>query len=510
MPLSTLKKIDIRIYAAIISVILCLIAYSKNDPVNYDGILYLASASAYLKSGITAAMQLYSWPFYSIVIAWLSKLTTLSLLYSAYLLNNIFFIIIATTFITLLKEFGASTRIQIIGAAVILIYPQLNDYRDFVVRDFGYWALFLVAFWQLLRFAKTKHWLNAMAWNIFILLAILFRIEGIILLLFAPLVLLFLPAQSWGTRIKLFLQAYSVFILGFVGLTIYSIKDITIIKHLGRIPEAMQQIQDGWQFILNNFHNKVTLAGNTILGPMATNQAPAFLLWGLTGIFIVSAISTITPLYILLAGYAMLSGLFKINKTEKCVLYYFTTLNLLIPAAFFAQHFFLSGRYLLAFCLLLALWAPFALEQLYVNWQTRSATLLGQRWVFPLIVLVLFAMASGGVIRYGHSKAYITQAGQWLANNTPANIKLYSNNKQVLFYANRTPIDFTVDWLVKYDDSKPLQTVLGKTWQGYDYMALRITHKSLADEAHILKIMGQPVQRFRNKRGDEVLIFKLK
>ena len=183
MLLKYLKNIDLRIWVAVISCALSLLALSRQEPLNYDGILYLTQAAVYTKAGMSAALQLYNWPFYAMCIAGLSKITGLTLLHAAYLLNNIFLIIILTTFISILRELGSSSRLQMVGALVILLYPSLNNYRNYIIRDFGYWAFLLVAFLQLLRFSKTGRFVHALGWSLSICLATLFRVEGCILLL---------------------------------------------------------------------------------------------------------------------------------------------------------------------------------------------------------------------------------------------------------------------------------------------------------------------------------------
>jgi len=122
---------DIRPLAAIIALLTLFIASSTKNPLNNDGILYLQTAEAFANSGWRAAMELYPWPFYSILIAMTAKLMQLSFVHAAYLLNAALLVIIVTSFITIIKELGASRPVQFIGAVVILSHPRLHHYQSY-------------------------------------------------------------------------------------------------------------------------------------------------------------------------------------------------------------------------------------------------------------------------------------------------------------------------------------------------------------------------------------------
>lgn len=501
--LGLLRKMDVRFYAVFLSIVLSWVAIGRNEPINYDGILYLSSAAAYLKTGFSAAFALYPWPFYAILIAWLSKATHLSLLCTAHLLNSIFLLVIVTTFITILKELGASRSVQIFGALVILVYPQLNNYRDLVVRDFGYWAFFLLAFWQLLRYAQTSRWVYALGWSGTILIATLFRIEGVVLFIFTPFLLLLLQHKSWRVRSQLFLRIYlfvalsALLLVGFLAYTHHQ-------ASLGRFSDALYQLKHGWFLVATKFTSSSMVVGHTILSPYSDDYGYLFVAIGLFGLFVAQLVSALNPLFTLLCAHVLIKKLLTFENNKKILLYGFISLNLLIPLSFFAQDFFLSSRYLFAACLLLLLLAPFSLQRILTDWQQRKA------WYAPVVMLVLIIMAFGSINHFAYSKVYIVDAGHWLQQNTPQSATVYSNNKQVLFYAQRTPIDFQAKLSTRYDDSQPLQTVQSKAWRGYDYLALRIAHQAHADEAKIIAIVGvAPVMIFHNRRDDTVLIFKL-
>ncbi len=491
----------IPLLAALISALFSIIAYSNHNPLNYDGILYLTVASTYLKSGFNAALAAYPWPFYSILIAWISKLTHLSLQHTAEGLNNLFLMIVTVAFINLIKKIKDTPTLQIAAAITILAFPALNHYRDLIVRDFGYWAFFLIALNQLLKYLQNPNWRHALTWMLSLLCATLFRIEGAILFMLTPFALLLCPDQAFMQRLTNLIKLYCLPLLSLaLYLTWHHLHSPHTSAEIGRISELANQFTQGGHAILNNFQTKIALIKNNLPIYAAAGDAKNWLIFGFTGVFIQAVISTLSLLFTLLFIYAIIKRLTpRANATYAIA--YVALINIFIALAFFAQNLFLSDRYLMASCLVLIIWPVFSLEALYQQWRQHN-----NRWPCWLVAIWLCLAAFGSVISFGYSKAYITEAGLWLKNNTPIQTTVYSNNKQLLFYSERTEID----WQNRYDDSNPLNTLQHVNWRTYNYLAIRIKHEDAQQETAIIKLIGQnPSKIFANKRGDKVLIFKL-
>lgn len=493
--ISIANKIDLRIYAVFISIILSVVALSHHEPINYDGIFYLSVAGIYLKSGFAAAAAIYRWPFYILLVAWVSQLLHISLLYAAYLINTALITVIVVTFITLLKELNASRAIQIAGAAIILIYPQLNDYRDYVMRDFGYWAFSLIALWQLLRFAKTAYWRNAILWNITMLIATLFRLEGGAIVMLAPLSLLFIRDNSWLDRVNKTLKIYFIPLTLIVLIFIWHLNHAPQ-NHLGRLTELFNQFKNGWLLSKHAIQHEIALISHRILPSASKHDVIIFFAGGAIILFLGTIISALTLLYTLFIIHVWTKKIFVTEPNNKVILYGFIAVNLLVPLVFFSQQLYLSERYLMAFCLPLLLLVPYSLQNI-----------AHRRRLFSIVIILLLASLASSIIRLGPSKTYITNAGLWLQQSTPVTATVYSNNMQVLFYAERTPINLNY----YYDDSQPLQTINTKAWQNFDYLALRVNREFNNKHDQIITAIGKPpIKIFSNKRGDSIFIFQLK
>src|SRR6185437_14432921 len=114
---------------------------------------------------------------------------------------------------------GGDRQTQIFAAIVILLFPYLNHDRDNILRDFGYYAFGLISLYYFIRYFKYPNWRNAICWNVSIVIATLFRVEGLILSALAPLALLFQTQVEFKQRFTSLIKIYSLpFIIALIYL----------------------------------------------------------------------------------------------------------------------------------------------------------------------------------------------------------------------------------------------------------------------------------------------------
>ena len=70
---------------------------------------------------------------------------------------------------------------------VLLALPGLNHYRDEILREYGCWFFFMLAFWLSLRWSDTPRWGTALLIQLALGISALFRPEALI---FFPALLL--------------------------------------------------------------------------------------------------------------------------------------------------------------------------------------------------------------------------------------------------------------------------------------------------------------------------------
>jgi len=146
---------------AIFSGLLSLYRITTRDLINGDGIVYIDLARTFLNEGLSSAIDIYHWAFYSILIGLVHRITGLGFEDSASLLNMFFMVIVCVVFVRIYEEIsGREARIQV-AAILILALPVLNDYREFVIRGYGFWAFMLLALFYFIRYSRSPGLMNA-------------------------------------------------------------------------------------------------------------------------------------------------------------------------------------------------------------------------------------------------------------------------------------------------------------------------------------------------------------
>jgi hypothetical protein len=468
--------------------------------INPDAVCYLLSASEVGKGGINAAMHLCgqaSWPFYSVLIYAFSKITLLSLTTSAYVLDGLLTFITVLTFLSIVEMLGGSRRVLWLAAFVILTSHQFNSVRQYIVRDHGFWAFYLLSFLFMLRFLSEQTLKNALGFSLSLVMAALFRIEGVVFLAVVPF-LAFMNGGSLGTRLISFLKLNVVGITAAVLLVLAVLWHPQLLNKLGRVPELFNQLVNGYSLILFRYAvAKGSLVAH-VLPAEAARDAGMVWVAVLIGLYFANIINNLSWVAAILVGYAWLSGVTaRFTREAKLVLYGYLAINAVVLAIFFAQRIFFAKRYLIALILVLLLWVPFALDKLLREPGSR------QRVLAYIAMLALFISSLGVITNTGTSKHYIREAGDWLGHNLPPASKFYTNDIQLAYYANQygnTIFDVMQDQ--RKDTAMPLQA--------YDYAALRIgKNKEEAVASAVKAARAELLHVFENKNGDQVTIYKI-
>lgn len=490
--------------AIAISILLTFWLNSQADIINPDAICYLSSAEAIGKYGLKSAMELCSqakWPFYSFLIYHFSKLFFISITTAAYFLNGCFSAISVLAFILIVKELGGSRRVLWFAAITILFAHTFNTVREYIIRDHGFWAFYLLSLFFLLRFFKRPQWSNALAWSGSLLIATLFRVEGAFFFLLLPFSVWFDYSIAWKYRLQQFVKLYFIPLLAFFFFCLWFLfHPERTLSEFGRLQEIFQQLFFSWKVIANRYlQAKAALAQHVLTGD-SINEAALVLIIIIFTWYVISVVSNLSWIYSLLVLYAWWKKVVSFSVHSLRTLYAYVLINLVITLGFLFERLFLSKRYLLALSLVLMLWVPFALNDLL------KKKVFHARLISAFTFFLIFVSAIGGMWNFGYSKAYLFSAGQWLATNVQPKDALYTNDYQLMYYSRH----FGNDIFKRIEtDVNPHRIEHGR-WRQFDYVALRIRRKHQQEFSTLLKeISIPPIKIFNNERGDQIAIYRI-
>lgn len=482
---------------------------------NSDGVCYLQSAET-LSHGLNAAMHVCGqakWPFYSILIASVVYLTKCSYINAAYSLNTLFSVISIVMFLMIVsflhlstmqnsedkKNLANSKRHKILlwlAVVVVLCANEFNSVKYYIVRDHGFWAFYLTSLYMLLRYFQNPGWYYSLMWYGSLFLATLFRIEGGIFLILLPFLTLMNVKESWVIRVKNFLQLNSLLFL--LGIILAAWVLIAAPSNIGRLNEIPQQFTHGFSQLIFDFNQRADHLSQYLLSHYSSHFSTWVLLITIIVCYVVSVITNVSIIYSILAIYAWFKKIVKLNFNVSLVVCGYILLNVLITLTFLAEHMFLAKRYLIALSLLVMLWVPFSLLDLYDKWNVRKVSI-------TFISLFMVVNLLGGVLEFGYSKKYIPEAGFWLEANTSPSSKIFSNDILVMYYSHR----FGNQLFANEKKFKNIYQLQNGQWKQYDYLALRINKKDFEKALALTQELNPKlIQVFKNKRGDQILVYK--
>ena len=470
-----------------------------NDPViNNDGVTYLAIAQYMADGQWREAFDFYSWPFYSIFIVATSKLFFVDIETAAYLLNTLFATSLTLAFVCIVADLSSNNRrIILIAAVVILLFPSINKYRAFIIRDFGYLSCYLWSLYFIFRFCSTFKKIHLAGWLLFAGLSFLFRFEGIIFLMIAPYFLLLFSATNLPHRRKVLLLVSALIILSSSALLFWYVND----KYSALLEMAAKSGQDINGLTDLFFANiKASLGGQAI-----TPLTYIGLLLSNMGIMLYELLRRMAGFYLIFALYAYFKRLTLSNELQRKVWLVFVFTNIATLVGFSLYNNFLVSRYTLATALTLLLLCPFAIHHIWNNLTSQG---LLQKSLAGLILIVLLGISLDRLTD-STSKTYLRKSGEWLAQNAKPEDRIYSNNKLIVYYADRQP-EVMLNHLYAYDAM--VEFYQTKQLSNYDYLAFEVNENS-AEQSSLRKQLvyklGRPVHVEREDESRFVLIFDL-
>jgi hypothetical protein len=490
--------------AALASIALSVWIPLHETVINSDAVCYLLSSEKVGIGGVKSAMQLCGqarWPFYSVLIHAFVQITHVTPTFAAYFIDGCFSLISVLMFIAIIAELGASRSVLWFAALTILLAHDFNSIRQYIVRDHGFYAFYLVSIFALLRYFREPGWLLAFTWSAATIAATIFRIEGAVFLFLIPLAAFFCSRYSWRERLRCYFQLNSLLVSVIIAGGSWLYLHHYSLDQFGRLPELMSQAQQATTNIAQHWQH--TRDGMVqLLDAGAKSQANLLLFLMMTFHYLILLLSTLSVIYMLIIWYAWVARAALWTRANSVVVISYLLINLLITIVFYGQHYFLSKRYLIALSLVLMLWVPYGLDKLLRKSHRRH-----YRTAFAVAMVWVTAASLGGIFDFGPSKAYVREAGEWVYKNVPASSSVYANNVQLMYYSHLFG-DHIFEKQLQYFNH---DMTADNEWRKFQYLVIREDDEYAEKLTSVLKQNGlMPIKVFKNKRGDQVSIYQVR
>lgn len=475
--------------------------------VNMDGILYLRVADLLVKGDFVGAAKLYEWFFYPLLIAGVSKFSGLGLEMSAHLLTALFSAILTYAFLACVRILGGDRKILLWAAFIIVFHPVFMDIRSKVFRDHGYLAFYLLSIFCFLKFYRFPSWRYAFFWGLSMLLATLFRIEGLLFLFMLPISIMFNKSWKLSVRFRHFCQAHLVNMgLFAVAVIVLLLNPGMHLLEMGRLGDPLLLVGKFYGMLSGGLHAKIDLLQNMILPSHSDKYALPMLLFIPFVILLHKLFAALTPLMSLVLVWRPSLHAGRMKKFFLPVFVWLVSLNIVMLLVFLFVNFYLQKRFVFPLVLILMLLLPFIFNDYMERWNALSEPSWKQRVLYCLIVVALLLNCLDCLVTFpGRSKFYIKDAGLWLKDNISSQATLYANNAKIYYYSGHLTGDRE-----NYRQREKLtaQIIEKKPWQNCDYIALWVTRKSIWKADELSAIVGlKPIKIFANERQDKVLIY---
>lgn len=459
---TSLPHIDYRwVFAASLLVSAWLIAM---DPLfNRDAIIYLRAADAYLQSGLAASVDEYERPLLSICMALLHQWTGMPTLWAGLLLVSLAYGALCTGFVATVHTLGGDRRVQWLAAVVVLSHPMLNHTRSAIMRDPIYWALLLLSLRELLLYLRDPRLLHRLRWIALVLMAALFRFEGLFYALFAPLSLLL--CRELPNRLRhclgLLLPQLACVAVAVAGIAMYLPQQGAALELFPAIREYLDKL-----FSLPAQYSEVAAAtAETMLTFTARDDANVALAAGLAAILLLNLCRALTWPWLFTLAWGRASHLLgRFRRDDQVLLNAHLLIGLSYLALFLLLNRFLLERYGNQVVIFLLLYVPFILSTL---WGTGG-------WRKALAIALLIVMAGDTLHTGDRQKLFIRDATDWVRENTPAQSSIASNEKYIAYFSRRE-----FNWELALSQSFSLRPILEKPrqWRRVDYLVVYVRNR---------------------------------
>lgn len=458
--------------------IAAIILYNQHGVIDPDSVLYLEAARLFASGQWHEAYSVFNWPFYSLCIATVHKITSLEIHQSAILLNIVLFTITTYSFLKIIALCGGK-NLEILTGALILFSSQqiVGNTLGILMRDEGFWAFLLTAIVFFIRFSKSRRYPDALYWQLSIIVATLFRIEGIGFLILLPLSLItFNKSAALQSVLNYFKSNFlNIGVITLICVAVLISPYVTI-QDFGRLDEIFGV--HAYQQMTSKLLDKTEIMSSEVLGKYLDEYAVQGLLITFAFAIVSELIQSSGRLTSLLGFLGLLTKECIIEKPIRKILYFAATIAVLNLAFITIKAFVITHRYIHAFSFILMIFGAFYLAHLCKQLQNKEN--------FPQKILAVFTVIylSISLIKntLPENQDLFTQqkAVAWLKQENVAKKPIFYDESRARYYANEA-------FLGKFNR---YQRVIAKhinngSITGYDYLMLTFSSDDMGYQQYI-------------------------
>jgi hypothetical protein len=457
------------------SLLLSLIASLEQPIVGRDAMLYLSISLDPSISDVSAAMNRFNWPWYPLLIKFISGLSSISPERVARLLCEFMTAVACLLAVDIVRR----NRPDLVGWAALLVLavPAFNEYRGEILRENGFWCFSMLALWLMYVMKDARFVCRFLLVCLSIILAAAFRFEAVYIL--AVLVVAEI-SRIRGRWLKIIIVSGSM-VLAVAILFWLSHHDLL---PKGRISAYASYINSARIFnSFSSFTQYVALK----MPKFSYKDTELIFFIGLCGYLIVKIAMSL--------GIFSLPWIlsFLLPKTARVTVWNPMTVAAtgygIILLAFLFGNLFLSGRYVSFLGLLLLPGICAGVQYIVCRWS----------WSFLPVVLLSVVVAIANAVSLSEPKTFIRDAGLWITENIPDGARIYFEEPRMSYYAMR-------DYPHNNEDR---EMALGIGSDGaYEYFVLSLQCQPNSVIEQLKKKGMRLVMDFRNKSGCAVGIFR--
>lgn len=412
----TLNRLGPLATAAVFSVALSMVAIWGALAPNDDGMLYVEVAQSYQTGGLEAARALFDWVFLSILIAGVSSISGLQLETAGYLISTV--LLAGTCLLLVACVRTLFPQAAWAACAVVLALPGLNNYRDYIIREFGAWFFIMLALLLLLRWRRGGKAVQMWGYQLAIAAAALFRVESLIFLV--------LPVVPAVTRIRYAEARRALLTIVVLPLIVGLLLGSWWATSGGDLGTRMDQL-----LAAIDLERKFGIFDSAVAEIVASSSFPLFamhaesiLFLGLQGLLLIQFLENF-GVFLVPAVFAFHPDVRRVWRGRLSAFLLGGLLYLLLLSAYLFEHLFMTSRYVVLLNLMAVPLVALGVHHLWERFHNY-------RWV---LILLLVIAAFDNVVSSRPEDVRYRDAAAWLVDSGVAEQQVHFEDPEMAYLA---------------------------------------------------------------------------